>query len=147
MKNLKLLFLPLLLVGFLNVSCNNDDDSSDNNVDVIVGKWKVTDVFMGGVSVYDQVSEVAYCPLQNEYNFMNDYSLRIDTFVEGIVPEACLPGEPETGSWSENNDVYTVTFDNSGESSSSTINLQGNNKFTTETTFEGQNVVLEFTRQ
>ena len=139
--------MPLLLIGFLAVSCNNDDDSSDGNVDVIVGTWKVSDVWMDSVSVYDQLLEVAYCPLQNEYNFMNDYTLQIDTFEEGITPENCVPGTAQTGSWSVANNIYSVTFDDTGETSSSPVAFQNDNTFTTETTFEGQHVVMEFTRQ
>ncbi len=139
------MILPLLLIGFLSVSCNNDDDSSDNNVDIIVGKWKISDAWVDGESVYAQLLMVAYCPLQNEYNFMNDYSLRIDTFEEGISPQNCVVGTPETGTWSKQNNVYTVTL--SGETSSSTADFQNNNTFTTQTTFEGQDVLLEFTRQ
>ena len=147
MRKLKLMIMPLLLIGFLTVSCNNDDDSSGNNVDLIVGKWKISDAWVDGESVYEQLLLVAYCPLQNEYNFMNDYSLRIDTFEEGITPQNCAVGVPQTGSWSVDNDVYSVTFDDSGETSSSTADFQNDNTFTTQTTFNGQNVLLEFTRQ
>lgn len=147
MRKLKLMLMPLLLIGFLSVSCNNDDDSSDNNVDKIVGKWKISNAWVGGESVYAQLLSVAYCPLQNEYNFMNDLTLRINTFEEGITPENCAPGVPITGSWSVNNNVYSVTFDDTGETSSSTADFQNNNTFTTQTTFEGESVLLEFTRQ
>lgn len=147
MKKLKSMIMPLLLIGFLAVSCNNDDDSSDGNVDVIVGTWKVSDVWMDGESVYDQLLAVAYCPLQNEYNFMNDYTLRIDTFEEGISPENCVNGTPQTGSWSVTNNIYSVTFDDTGDTNSSPVAFQNDNTFTTETTFEGQHVVMEFTRQ
>ena len=72
MKNLKLMMLPFILMGLLTISCNDDDDSSGDNVDVIVGKWKVSDAWVDGESVYNQLLLVAYCPLQNEYNFLND---------------------------------------------------------------------------
>ncbi len=148
MKKLRLMILPLLLIGLFSVSCKNDDDSTHDNVDVIVGKWKISDVWIDGESVYNNLLLVAYCPLQNEYNFMNDYTLRIDTFEEGgINPENCLTGAPQNGSWSKTDNVYTVTFDDTGETSSSTANFQNNDTFTTETSFEGQNVLLEFSRQ
>lgn len=139
------MMLPLILLGFLAVSCNNDDDSSDDNVDVIVGTWKVTDAFVDGGSIYDQLLLMAYCPLQNEYNFLNDYTLRIDTFEDGNEAGECIAGEAQNGTWSKTNDVYTVNL--SGETSSSTANFLDNNNFTTETTFEGQAVTLKFTRQ
>lgn len=145
MKNLRLIILPLLLTGFLSVSCNEDDDSSGNNVDMIVGTWKVTDAWVDGESVYDQLLLVAYCPLQNEYNFLNDYTLSIDTFEDGNEAGECVAGEVQNGTWTKTNDVYSVNLN--GETSSSTANFLDENNFTTETTFEGQAVTLKFTRQ
>ena len=71
--------------------------------------------------------------------------MRIDTFEEGSSLTDCVAGETQSGTWSEENGVYTVTMN--GEASSSTADFSDNNNFTTETTFEGQAVKLKFTRQ
>ena len=147
MKKLRFMILPILLLGILSVSCNDDDDSSGGNDDLIVGSWKVSDAWVGGVSIYDQLLQNNFCAMQNIYKFLNDNSLQIDTFDEGITPENCVIGVPQTGSWSNNNNVYSVTFDNSGETSSSIVEFQNDNTFTTQTTFQGQSVLLEFSRQ
>lgn len=145
MKNLKLMMLPLILFGLMAVSCSDDDDSSNGNSDSIVGTWKVTDAWQNGESMYDQLLLVAYCSLQNEYNFLNDNSLRIDTFIEGDAPMNCVEGETQTGSWSEEDGVYSVNIND--ETSSTTVDFSDTNHFTTELDFEGQIVKLEFTRQ
>lgn len=147
MKKLRFMMLPILLLGILTASCNNDDDSSGSGDDVIVGTWKISNVWVGEESIYDELLSTNFCAMQNLYNFMADNSLEIDTFEEGITPENCVIGVQQTGSWSKNNNVYTVTFDDSGETSSSVVEFQNNNKFTTQTTFQGQNVLLEFSRQ
>ncbi len=146
MKKLRFMILPFLLLGILSVSCK-DDDSSGGNDDLIVGTWKVSDAWVGEESIYDQLLENNFCAMQNIYKFMNDNTLHIDTFEEGITPENCVIGVPQTGTWSHTNNVYTVTFDDSGESSNSTVEFQGNNTFIAPTTFQGQSVLLEFTRQ
>lgn len=141
------MILPMLLLGFLSVSCNNDDDSSSGNDDLIVGTWKVSNAWIGEESIYDQLLQTNFCAMQNLYNFMNDNSLEIDTFEEGITPENCVIGVTQTGTWTKTDDVYSVTFDESGETSSSNVTFQNDNTFTTQTIFQGQSVLLEFTRQ
>ena len=127
------------------VSCSDDDDSSNGNSDSIVGTWKVTNAWQNDESIYAQLLVVAYCPLQNEYNFLNDHSLRVDTFEEGDAPMNCVEGETQTGSWSVENGVYSVNIND--ETSSTTVDFSDANHFTTELDFEGQVVKLEFTRQ
>lgn len=144
MKNLKLMLVPILLLGMFTFSCSGDDDSS-NNVDVIVGDWKISDVRIDGESVYDQLLLLNPCPFQNEYNFRNDFTIQIDAFEENADTGNCVLAEVQNGAWSKSGNVYTVSIN--GDTSSSTANFIDDNNFTTQTEFEGQPVELKFTKQ
>jgi len=144
MKNLKLMLVPMLLLGMLSFSCSSDDDSS-NNMDVIVGEWKISDVKIDGESVYAELVLLNPCPFQNQYHFRNDFSIQINTFEENSETGNCVAGEVQNGTWSKSGNVYSVSINN--ETNSSTANFIDDNNFTTQTEFEGQPVELKFTKQ
>lgn len=144
MKNLKLMFIPMLVLGMFTFSCSSDDDSS-NNVDVIVGDWKISDVKIDGESVYAQLILLNPCPFQNQFNFKNDFTIQITTFEENSSTGNCEAAEIQNGAWSKAGNVYTVSIN--GNTDSSTANFIDDNNFTTQTEFEGQPVELKFTKQ
>ena len=144
MKNLKFLILPLLVLGLFATSCSSDDDSNDN-VDTIVGTWKVTDVWQNGVSVYALLQMVAPCPLENKYILANDYSMKVETFETVGETNECTPGETQNGNWSKEGSTYFVSFE--GQTTNSEVDFLDNNNFTTTIEVEGEQAKVKLTRQ
>lgn len=144
MKNLKFLILPLLVLCLFANSCSSDDNSNDN-VDKIVGTWKVTDVWQNGVSVYVLLQMVAPCPLENKYILANDYSMKIETFEPVGETDACISGEIQNGNWSKEGSTYFVSFE--GQTMNSEVEFLDNNNFTTTIEVEGEQAKVKLTRQ
>jgi hypothetical protein len=144
MKNLKFLILPLLVLCLFANSCSSDDNSNDN-VDTIVGTWKVTDVWQNGVSVYILLQMVAPCPLKNKYILANDYSMKVETFETVGETNECTPGETQNGNWSKDGSTYYVSFE--GQTTNTEVEFLDNNNFTTIIEVEGEQAKVKLTRQ
>lgn len=147
----KLLWISsILLAALFATSCSSDDDSGGNNndVDVIVGIWKISDVKLGGFSVYDVVAETeAACFLETSYQFNNDHTLVIRSFMQNPESENtdCISIPDQTGEWSKSGNTYTVTI--AGESGSETLNFSDNNHFSMTYEMEGITYSVVFSRQ
>ena len=141
----------ILMMGLFVISCSNDDDSSDNNnVDRIVGTWKVSDVKLNGLSVYFVLSQMqeAACILETEIQANNDYTAVIKTYMQN--PDStnidCLAGPEETGTWTkQEDDTYIVSYN--GQEASQEIDFNGNNEFDIVYMMEGEPYVVTFERQ
>ena len=125
MKKL-LLLIPLFLLAFGLNSCNSDDDST-NNVDVLVGSWKITDIKTGGMSVYDILMGMPEgCFLNSKVHFYNDFTMKINPYE--VVNETCVLQPDQMGNWSRNGDTYSYTLQ--GETTDSvSLNFVNNNQF------------------
>lgn len=146
MKKMKFLILPLILIGLIGVSCSSDDDSGqDNNVDLIVGTWKITDVWIGGQSVYELIQMTNPCPLQNKFIFGNDFSVRVETFVSDDTGNGCVPDEVQNGNWSKEGSTYYVSSE--GQTTQSEVEFLDDNNFTLIVEFEGESAKFKLTRQ
>ncbi|MBW7870034.1 MAG: lipocalin family protein [Flavobacteriia bacterium] len=146
MKSLKFLILPLFLIGIFGVSCSSDDDSGQGeNVDLIVGTWKITDVWMGGQSVYALIQMTNPCPLQTKFIFENDFSVRVETFVAADSGDGCVPDEVQNGNWSKEGSTYYVSSE--GQTAHSEVEFLDNNNFTLMIEFEGESAKVKLTRQ
>lgn len=146
MKGLKFLILPLILIGIFGVSCSSDDDSGQgDNVDLIVGTWKMTDVWMGGQSVYALIQLSNPCPLQNKFIFENNFSVRVETFVSADSGGGCVADEIQNGNWSKEGSTYYVSSE--GQTAQSEVEFLDNNNFTLMIEFEGESVKVKLTRQ
>ncbi|MFA7616668.1 MAG: lipocalin family protein [Moheibacter sp.] len=146
MKSLKFFILPLILIGMFGVSCSSDDDSGQgDNVDLIVGTWKITDVWMGGQSVYALIQMTNPCPLQNKFIFENNFSARIETFVSDENGGDCVADEVQNGNWSKEGSTYYVSSE--GQTAQSEVEFLDNNNFTLMIEFEGESVKVKLTRQ
>lgn len=144
MKKL-MLILPLLVLGFTSMSCNNDDEGGSNNVDVIVGAWKISSIVINDNDIYPLLVLQGFCELNNVTYFNNDYSLKMTTSQENTEGN-CEAGADVTGTWSKEGNVYTITME--GESQTVTPEFtNNNNKFTVAQEFEGQIAMVTFTRQ
>ena len=141
----KLMWILPLFVGFASVSCNNDDEGGGNNVDVLVGAWKISSIVVNDTDIYPLLVLQGVCELDNVTHFHNDYTLKMTTFQEDTEGN-CETGPDTTGTWSKEGSVYTITMD--GESQSVTLEFtDNNNKFTVGQEFEGQFAMVTFTRQ
>ena len=144
MKKL-VLIIPLLIMGFASVSCNNDDEGGENNVDVVVGAWKISSIVVNDTDIYPLLVMQGVCELANVTHFHNDYTLKMTNFQENAEGN-CESGTDTTGTWSKDGNVYTLTME--GESQSVTPEFtDNNNKFTVAQEFEGQFAMVTFTRQ
>lgn len=142
----KLMFIaPLLLMGLFSMSCSDDDEGGNNNVDVIVGAWKISSIIVGDTDIYPALVLQGICELQNVQHFNNDYSLIVKNFEENAEGN-CAAAADTSGSWSRNGNVYTVTIDGSSESVTPVFS-DNNNKFAVEQEFEGQTARVTFSRQ
>lgn len=128
----KILWISFLLVtSALVASCSNDDESGNNdNVDSIVGSWKVSDIKVGGFSVYDVIVDTeAACFLETSYQFNYDHTLIVRSFIQNPESETidCIAAPEQTGEWSKSGEVYTITVGE--ESVSETIEFSDYNSF------------------
>lgn len=145
MKKFLLLFLPLIFIGLTTIACNSDDDSgTPSNVDPIVGTWKVSDVQVGGQSVYAVLLLTNPCPLQNLYQLNNDFSVNVETF-EADTNGNCVAGEPQSGTWSKEGSTYYISA--YGQTGNSEVEFIDDNNFTFNTEMEGQQAKVKMTRQ
>lgn len=146
MKQFKFVFLTLFLLGLALNSCKSDDDTSQTpNVDLIVGTWKITDVWVGGESVYVLILLSNPCPLQSKFIFDNDFSVMVETVVEDETTGSCIPGEVQQGSWSKEGTTYY--FHAEGETASSEVEFLDDNNFTFIAEIEGETAKVKLTRQ
>lgn len=127
MKNLGFIFIPLLFLELLTLSCNNDDDNS-GNVDRIVGSWKISDVRVDDTSVYNVlINTPEGCFLNSKFHFYNDYTFKTNPY-EVNFDNNCVEQPEQMGTWSRDGDVYTYVLE--GESpNSQTVNFVNNNQF------------------
>lgn len=146
MKNLKF-FIPLLILGLFSTSCNNDDDdnSGGGNVDQIVGIWKITDIWVGGQSVYAIIQMTDPCPLESKFIFNDDYSAQINTREADQNSGNCIDGEVQNGTWSKEGNTYFISAE--GQSANSQVEFLDANNFTFMYEFEGQQAKIKLSRQ
>ena len=144
MNRLKFLFIPLLIAGFFAMSCSSDDDAGDeNHVDLIVGTWKITDVWVGGQSVYAIIMMTNPCVLESKVILENDFNARVE-MVESNDAGGCVAGEVQHGTWSKEGSTYYISSE--GQTSSSEVEFLDDNNFTFMLEFEGQEAKLKMTR-
>lgn len=134
-----------VMMSFL--ACNNDDDNNGigNNVDVIVGSWKISSIVVDDTDIYPILALQGICELDNVTHFHNDYSLVIKTFEENSDGN-CVSGSDDNGTWSKEGNVYTITMG----STPSTVTPEfsnNNNRFSVNQDFEGQMARVTFSRQ
>lgn len=134
-----------VMMSFL--ACNNDDDNNGigNNVDVIVGSWKISSIVVDDTDIYPILALQGICELDNVTHFHNDYSLVIKTFEENSDGN-CVAGSDDNGTWSKEGNVYTITIG----STPSTVTPEfsnNNNRFSVNQDFEGQMARVTFSRQ
>lgn len=147
MKKVKAIF-SIFLLSILVASCSSDDGGDRNDVDRIVGLWKVTDVRANGISIYDYINEgETACFLQTEVQFNNDHSILMQTYTINPVNEdlGCVELPEQEGTWSKENNVYSFTVE--GETSSQELNFADDNHFTFTSEMEGLQYEVVFGRQ
>lgn len=130
MKNLKMMLIPMLFLGFFSTSCSNDDDSN-KNIDVIVGVWKITDVSLNGVSVYEMLMDTENkCVLFTKTRFNNDHTVLVNRFQLESTTNDCVPDEDVHGSWEKNRNNYTMTLNNGEDDVDFSPNFINDHEFT-----------------
>ncbi|SMC51220.1 lipocalin-like domain-containing protein [Moheibacter sediminis] len=143
----KLMFVvPVLLMGLFSMSCSNDDEGgNNNNVDVIVGAWKISSIIVDDTDIYPILVFQGVCEIETVSHFYNDYSVVNKTFQENAEGD-CEAGPDDNGTWSREGNVYTITINQTPTSAELNFS-DNNNKFTTEQQFEGQTARVTFSRQ
>lgn len=143
MKKLMFMF-PLMIMG-LFTACNDDDEGSSGNVDVIVGSWKISSIIVNDTDIYPLLVLEGVCEIENVISFHNDYTLTNQTFQEDVEGN-CAAGPDESGTWSKQGNAYTITINGNSESATPDFSDNGN-KFAVNQEFEGQMAVVTFSRQ
>lgn len=137
---------PLLLMGLFSMSCSDDDEGGDNNnVDVIVGAWKISSIIVDDTDIYPILALQGVCEIESVSNFYNDYTVVNETFEENSEGD-CVAGTDDTGTWSKEGNIYTITV-NEMPTSAELIFSDNNNKFSVNQEFEGQMARITFSRQ
>lgn len=134
-----------VMMSFL--ACNNDDDNNGigNNVDVIVGSWKISSIVVDDTDIYPILALQGICELDNVTHFHNDYSLVIKTFEENSDGN-CVAGSDDNGTWSKEGNVYTITMGSTPSIVTPEFS-NNNNRFSVNQDFEGQMARVTFSRQ
>lgn len=133
-------------MGLFSMSCSDDDEGGDNNnVDVIVGAWKISSIIVDDTDIYPILVLQGVCEIESVSNFYNDYTVVNETFEENSEGD-CVAGSDDTGTWSKEGNIYTITV-NEMPTSAELIFSDNNNKFSVDQEFEGQMARITFSRQ
>lgn len=108
MKRLKVL-LPLLMLGLISFSCN--DDEVETPTQKIVGSWKVTDVKADDVSIYDEILTENPCFPDNKITFQDGGSYVEELFAKNQDTGNCESDGVDTGNWTVSDTQISTTVD------------------------------------
>ena len=129
MKKLRVLFLLILTLSLNN--CSDDDASPEiNEVDLIIGKWKLIERTENSTEL-----TISGCELENFIEYLSDGKVK-DTYYE---PDSANIGEciefmDNSGNWNKISDSnYNITLDDGDLDYNALISFTQNNTIHTQT--------------
>ncbi len=118
----KLIYSIALLLTIIACSNNDDNNIITNNLDPIIGKWKVTELNENEVK-----QEISKCELQNTLEFQIDGKI-LDTFFEPNSDNGCDKLVDNSGNWEKiSNSEYRIILDDGDTNYISSITFTNNN--------------------
>ncbi|MGI6498395.1 MAG: lipocalin family protein [Oscillospiraceae bacterium] len=107
-KPVALVMSILLMMGMVLTGCGG------NNADPIVGKWKLTNMEVGGATIDVQTFIEEYAQGEDASQMDISFEMKEDGVFTGLVA-----GEAAEGTWKKEADGYTLTVD--GQDQSATV--------------------------
>ncbi len=128
MKKIRVLFLLVLTLSLTN--CSDDDTPETNEVDLIIGKWKLIEKTEDGTEL-----TISGCELENFTEYLSDGKVK-DTYYESDSTNIgeCIEFIDNSGNWNKISDSkYNITLDDGDLDYNSLISFTQNKTIHTQT--------------
>ena len=127
-KKIKRLLL-LCVIGLTSMACPNDDVEDPTPENPIVGTWVFLEAYENGV-----LEQSEPCDLEGDVVFAENGDFSGEYYVDDNADGTCELEEIDSGTWSNTENLYTITID--GQSETKEVTFEGNTFYFEETDTE-----------